>query len=108
MYNIGDKITIDSRWDWMEYWAEEAYEDGTIFKVLDVDRETSEVCIEYYYFDDVIDDTIEDTAWVSYDYIKKWYRTPPFELSEHDKKYYDVVYKIKSIQLKRKETGYVF
>ena len=108
MYNIGDKIFINKQWNWMDGWAETAYNDGTVFTVLNVDYDDEAVCIEIEIFDDVIDDTIEDTAWVSYDYIKKWYRTPPFELSEHDKKYYDVVYKIKSIQLKRKETGYVF
>ena len=108
MYNIGDKIFINSTWDWMENWAELAYDDGTVFKVRDVDYEDEMVCIEVEMFDDEYDDYVDDIAWVSFDNIQKYYKDTPIELSGHDLKYQDVIYKIHRMRLKRKEFGYAF
>ena len=108
MYNIGDKIFINKQWNWMDGWAETAYNDGTVFTVLDVDYNDEAVCIEIEIFDDDYDEYIDDTAWVNFEFIEKYYKAVPVELSEHDKKYADVVYKIHRMRLKRKEFGYAF
>lgn len=107
MYSIGDKIFIASTWDFMEYPLEDAYDNQNILTVLDVDNNDESVLVEVECLDEY-DDPYTDTYWVTFEHIAMYKPKFNFSLTEHDLKYANVVRKIKSMQLKRKETGYVF
>ena len=106
-YNVGDRVFLVEEWDTIDSDYQECVGNGESYQVLKVSEEHEEVLLELNYYDENEDDTYYDTHWVPFHCLQKKF-VVSFELSDADKKYKDIVMKIRKLQADRKRKGYAF
>ena len=106
-FKVGDRVFLVGDWDDMDYDLEDFIGNGTSYRIFEVDDETEEVRLEFDFYNEDDDETYYDMYWVPQSCIRKKV-VINFTLTDADKKYADVVMKIRHMQQTRKENGYAF
>ena len=106
-YNVGDRVFLVEEWDNLDWDYQECVGNGQSYQVLKVNHEYEEVLVELDYYNEDDDDTYYDTHWVPFYCLQKKF-VVSFELSDADKKYKEIIMKIRKMQAERKGRGYAF
>ena len=106
-YTSGDIVFIVDEWENLDWDYNECVNNGQSYVVYEVDEDSEEVLVELDYYNEDDDDTYYDMFWVPFHCIQKKF-VVSFELSDADKKYKDIVMKIRRLQADRKGKGYAF
>lgn len=106
-FKVGDRVFLVSEWDDMDWDLHEFVGNGTSYRIFDIDEDYDEAKLEFDFYNEDEDHTYYETYWVPMSCLRKKV-VVNYTLSDADKKYADVIMKIRHMQQTRKENGYAF